>query len=111
MTQGAEKLDGFAESQRERPQNTRGSKPRRVTVPCSACDQPATISFEPKPGEPVYCNECFQPQPKNIRLDARTPLFPTTRGGGQQRSSRGGWGGRGRPSDGGNGYRKQRGRR
>lgn len=107
MTQGAEKLDGFDRSQSERPQ--RGSKPRRYTVPCSACDQPATIGFEPKPGEPVYCNECFQPQPKNIRLDARTPLFPM-RGNGQQRTSRGGWN-KGRSLEGGNGSRKHRGRR
>jgi CxxC-x17-CxxC domain-containing protein len=110
MTQGAEKLDGFGGGQGERPQGSRGPKPRRITVPCSACDQPATITFDPKPGEPVYCNECFQPQPKNIRLDARTPLYPM-RGNGQQRSSRGGWGGGSRHSEGGNGYRQQRGRR
>jgi len=106
MTQGAEKLDGFERSQSERPQ--RGSKGRRYTVPCSACDQPATISFEPKPGEPVYCNDCFQPQPKNIRLDARTPLFPI-RGTGLPRTNRNGWS-KGRSPEGGNGFRK-RGRR
>lgn len=92
MTQG-EKLDGRDGGHQERRQASERSKQRRITVPCSACDQPATIAFEPKDGEPVYCNDCFQPQPKNIRLDARSPLFPmkgSQRGGG----SRGSWNGR-----------------
>lgn len=103
MTHG-EKLDGLAEGHSERQRNSGRPKSSRMTVPCSACDKPATVPFAPKPGEPVYCNECFQPQPKNIRLDARTPLFPTkglARGGG-----RGGWNGRSQ-----SGYRNQRGNR
>ena len=41
-------------------------RPATITLPCSACDQPATVSFAPRDGEPVYCNECFQPQPRSV---------------------------------------------
>lgn len=32
----------------------------RHTVPCAECGQPASVSFVPRNGRPVYCNTCFR---------------------------------------------------
>lgn len=64
-----------------------------VTVPCSACDQPASISFQPREGEPVYCTDCFQPQPRSIDHAMRRNTRPTGFAGNQRWSN--GWQGSG----------------
>ena len=36
------------------------------TVACASCGNPARVPFEPREGRPVYCNDCFQPQPRDL---------------------------------------------
>lgn len=65
-----------------------------VTVECAACGNPARVPFEPRDGRPVYCDECFQPQPPGLTNDfRRTSQYATFRPGsrngqGQQAGSR-----------------------
>jgi ATP-dependent RNA helicase DeaD len=42
---------------RRRRSGQRKSVPTAVT--CSACGQPCTVNFQPKPGRPVYCDPCY----------------------------------------------------
>lgn len=64
--------------------------PREMfTATCAACGKEAQVPFEPRSGRPVYCRDCFQPQPRGI-------------GGGDFGGGGGGYGG-GR-SGGGGGY-------
>ena len=50
---------------------------------CASCGKAAKVPFEPRGDRPVYCSDCFQPQPRTL-------------------SNSGGYGG-GRPSGGGGG--------
>ncbi|MBC9786010.1 zinc-binding protein [Heliobacillus mobilis] len=34
-------------------------------VTCSACGKETTVPFQPRGDKPVYCRDCFQPQPRN----------------------------------------------
>ncbi|MCW2278161.1 zinc-ribbon domain containing protein [Heliophilum fasciatum] len=36
-------------------------------VTCSACGKETTVPFQPRGDKPVYCRDCFQPQPRNNR--------------------------------------------
>jgi CxxC-x17-CxxC domain-containing protein len=36
------------------------------TVSCASCGNPARVPFEPREGRPVYCSDCFQPQPRGL---------------------------------------------
>lgn len=33
---------------------------------CASCGKPAKVPFEPRTGRPVYCSDCFQPQPRGL---------------------------------------------
>ncbi|WP_369294007.1 zinc-ribbon domain containing protein [Tepidiforma sp.] len=33
---------------------------------CASCGKPAKVPFEPRNGRPVYCSDCFQPQPRGL---------------------------------------------
>jgi CxxC-x17-CxxC domain-containing protein len=77
-------------------QRSFGGPPREMfTATCAACGREAQVPFEPKNGRPVYCRDCFQPQPRSIGAG-------DFGGGGGGRSgggggfSRGGGGGGGR---------------
>lgn len=53
-----------------------------VTIDCAACGNPARVPFEPRDGRPVYCNECFQPQPPGLTNDfKRTSQYGAFRSG------------------------------
>lgn len=54
---------------------------------CASCGKEAKVPFEPRGDRPVYCSDCFQPQPRSF-------------GGG---GGGGGFGG-GRPAGGGGGF-------
>ena len=54
------------------------------TVNCASCGKEAKVPFQPRGDRPVYCSDCFQPQPRGT-------------------SSYGGGGGGGRPGGGGYG--------
>ena len=68
-----------------------GGRPERemFTVVCASCGNPAQVPFEPRGDRPVYCRDCFQPQP---------------RGASSGYGSRGGGGGGGYGGGGGGGY-------
>jgi CxxC-x17-CxxC domain-containing protein len=36
------------------------------TAACASCGNEAKVPFEPRPGRPVYCSDCFQPQPRSF---------------------------------------------
>jgi CxxC-x17-CxxC domain-containing protein len=61
------------------------SAPREMfTATCASCGREAQVPFEPRSGRPVYCRDCFQPQPRGLGGSD----FGGDRGGG-----RGGYGG------------------
>lgn len=62
------------------------------TVTCASCGKDAQVPFEPRGDRPVYCSDCFQPQPRSTGYGS---------GGG------GGYGG-GRSGGGGGGGRQRR---
>ncbi len=33
---------------------------------CASCGKDAKVPFEPRSGRPVYCSDCFQPQPRGL---------------------------------------------
>jgi len=66
------------------------------TVTCASCGKDAQVPFEPRGDRPVYCSDCFQPQPRSGGY-----------GGGGGGSSYGG-GGRSGGGSGGGGGRSQR---
>lgn len=33
---------------------------------CASCGKEAKVPFEPRGDRPVYCSDCFQPQPRNL---------------------------------------------
>jgi CxxC-x17-CxxC domain-containing protein len=56
---------------------------------CASCGKTARVPFQPRGDRPVYCNDCFQSQPRSGG------------GGGGGRSGGGGYGGGGGRSGGG----------
>ncbi|MGE5596810.1 MAG: zinc-ribbon domain containing protein [Hyphomicrobiales bacterium] len=42
------------------------SRPERemFTVPCASCGKEARVPFQPRGDKPVYCSDCYQPQPR-----------------------------------------------
>jgi CxxC-x17-CxxC domain-containing protein len=79
-----------------------GGAPRQMfTVTCGSCGKPASVPFEPRGDRPVYCNDCFQNQPRSGG------------GGGYGGGGGGGYGGGGgdRGGRGGGGYGGDRGDR
>lgn len=59
---------------------------------CASCGKEAKVPFEPRGDRPVYCSDCFQPQPRTLS------------GGGGGGRSFGGGGGGGGYGGGGGGY-------
>ena len=43
-----------------------GARPARelFSVVCASCGKDAKVPFEPRGDRPVYCSDCFQPQPR-----------------------------------------------
>ena len=72
-------------------------RPQRelFSVTCATCGKDAKVPFEPRGDRPVYCSDCFQPQPRS-----------TGGGGGYGGGAGGGYGGGGGAgrSGGGGGY-------
>ncbi|MGB4862235.1 MAG: zinc-ribbon domain containing protein, partial [Tepidiformaceae bacterium] len=33
---------------------------------CASCGKEAKVPFEPRGDRPVYCSDCFQPQPRSL---------------------------------------------
>lgn len=73
---------------------SRGPAREMFTATCGSCGREAKVPFEPRGDRPVYCNDCFQSQPRTGG-GARS-------GGGYGGGGGGGYGG-GR-SGGGGGY-------
>jgi CxxC-x17-CxxC domain-containing protein len=72
------------------------------TVACASCGNPAKVPFEPREGRPVYCSDCFQPQPRGVAsaFARKGTQYGAFRGGysnshsprgGGQRDNRGGF--------------------
>ncbi len=48
-----------------RKQKTRNTQPRKMhQATCASCGAQAEVPFEPSPGRPVYCRDCYQPARK-----------------------------------------------
>lgn len=58
---------------------------------CASCGKEAKVPFEPRGDRPVYCSDCFQPQPRSLSS------------GGTGRPAGGGFGGPSRSFGGGGG--------
>lgn len=58
-----------------------GARPERelFSVTCASCGREAKVPFQPRGDRPVYCSDCYQPQPRT--------------GGGGYGGGRGGGGG------------------
>ena len=72
---------------------------------CASCGKEAKVPFEPRGDRPVYCSDCFQPQPRTLSSSGgfgggRPSGGGGFGGGGGNRSGGGGFGG-----GGGGGYR------
>jgi len=65
------------------------------SVTCASCGKDAQVPFEPRGDRPVYCSDCFQPQPRS---------FGGGGGGGYGGGGGGRGGGGGGRSGGGGGY-------
>ncbi|HEY5476349.1 MAG TPA: CxxC-x17-CxxC domain-containing protein [Tepidiformaceae bacterium] len=63
---------------------------------CGSCGKEAKVPFQPRGDRPVYCNDCFQSQPRT------SGGYGGSSGGGG--GSRGGGGGGGYGGGGGGGY-------
>lgn len=77
-----------------------GARPERelYSITCASCGREAKVPFQPRGDRPVYCSDCYQPQP-------RTGGGYGGGGGGGGRGGAGGGGGRGGPG-GGRGARR-----
>lgn len=51
------------------PQQARPAR-EMFTVPCASCGKDARVPFEPRGDRPVYCSDCFQPQPRGFGGDS-----------------------------------------
>ena len=73
---------------RQRSSAKRACHPVRCSrPPVPACGREAQVPFEPRSGRPVYCRDCFQPQPRGI---GGSSDFGGIGGGGGGGGSRGG---------------------
>lgn len=69
------------------------------TATCAACGKEAKVPFEPRNGRPVYCRDCFQPQPRGDFGGSRDfgggsgGFGGGSRGGARSGGNRGGGGG------------------
>ncbi|MZP28347.1 zinc-binding protein [Heliobacterium undosum] len=56
---------------RKAQNNNRGGGYRQeremYPVTCSSCGKETTVPFQPRGDKPVYCRDCFQPQPRSNR--------------------------------------------
>jgi len=77
-----------------------GDRPPRqlFDATCASCGKIAKVPFEPRGDRPVYCSDCFQPQPRSVSSGSG---FGGGGGFGGGRPSGGGGFGGGRPSGGG----------
>ncbi|GIW15739.1 MAG: hypothetical protein KatS3mg063_1592 [Tepidiforma sp.] len=50
---------------------------------CASCGKIAKVPFEPTSGRPVYCSDCFQPQPRGLTSSGgrSAPREPRSGGG------------------------------
>lgn len=67
---------------------------------CASCGKEAKVPFEPRGDRPVYCSDCFQPQPRSLSSSGGRSGGGGFGGGGGGRSFGGGG-----SSGGGGGYR------
>lgn len=65
------------------------------SVNCASCGKEAKVPFEPRGDRPVYCSDCFQPQPRSVGGGSRSGSFSSGGGGGGDRGGYGGGGGYG----------------
>ena len=79
------------------------SRPPRelFSVTCASCGKEAKVPFEPRGDRPVYCSDCFQPQPRSV---GGGYSGGRTGGGGSAAGYSGDRGDRGGPSTLGGGY-------
>ncbi|MGE3076447.1 MAG: zinc-ribbon domain containing protein [Dehalococcoidia bacterium] len=70
---------------------------------CASCGKEAKVPFEPRGDRPVYCSDCFQPQPRS--LSSTGGGFGGGRSGGGFGGGRSGGGGGFGGGGGGGGYR------
>ncbi len=85
-----------------RPGGGGAGGPREMfTVPCASCGKDAKVPFEPRGDRPVYCSDCFQPQPRSLGAGGGGSFGGG--GGGGGRSGGGGFGGGGGGGRGGGG--------
>jgi CxxC-x17-CxxC domain-containing protein len=66
---------------------------------CASCGKEAKVPFEPRGDRPVYCSDCFQPQPRSLSSTGGGFGGGRPSGGGG-----GGFGGGGRSGGGGGGF-------
>jgi len=73
---------------------------------CASCGKEAKVPFEPRGDRPVYCSDCFQPQPRTLSGGSGAGGGRSFGGGGSGGYGGGGYGGGGggRSSGGGGGY-------
>ena len=73
--------------------------PREMfSVTCASCGKDAKVPFEPRGDRPVYCSDCFQPQPRSVGGGGYGGGAPRTGGGGYGGGSSSGYGGGGVPA-------------
>jgi CxxC-x17-CxxC domain-containing protein len=41
-----------------------GARREMFTATCASCGKDAQVPFQPRGDRPVYCSDCFQPQPR-----------------------------------------------
>jgi CxxC-x17-CxxC domain-containing protein len=81
---------------------SRGGGSREMfSATCGSCGKEAKVPFEPRGDRPVYCNDCFQSQPRSSGGYGGGGGGSSYGGGG---GSRGGGGGYGGDRGGGGGY-------
>ncbi len=80
-----------------------GDRPIRemFTVPCASCGKDARVPFQPTGDRPVYCSDCFQPQPRTFSDGGGGGGF--SGGGGRSGGGGGSYGGGDRGFGGGGG--------
>jgi len=69
-----------------------GGSREMFSATCATCGKEARVPFEPRGDRPVYCSDCFQPQPRS--------------GGSSYGGGGGGYGGGSRGGGGGGGSRR-----
>ena len=74
-----------------------GGAREMFSATCGSCGKEAKVPFEPRGDRPVYCNDCFQSQPRSGGSSYGGG------GGGGYGGGGGGYGGGGRSSGGGGG--------